>query len=64
MRTATGARRLTPRDDDDRTYDRWRVGAFIVLSCAGLLALAVLAQQPPAKSPILPTGPMPAVNIP
>ncbi|KAA0074723.1 hypothetical protein [Tardiphaga sp. P9-11] len=63
MRTATGARRLVPRDDD-RTYVRWRLGTFIVLSCAGLLALAALASPPPAKSPILPTGPMPAVNIP
>jgi hypothetical protein len=69
MRTATGARRLeTPDDDetheDDRTERRWRLGFFIALSCAVLIALATFAQEPPAKPSIRPTGPMPAINIP
>ncbi|MVT67430.1 hypothetical protein GPL21_20215 [Bradyrhizobium pachyrhizi] len=63
MRTATGARRLdTP--DDDRTERRWRLGFFIALLCAVLIALAVFAQEQPAKALIHPTGPLPAINIP
>ena len=63
MRTATGARRLeTP--DDDRTERRWRLGFFIALSCAVLIALATFAQEPPAKALIRPTGLLPAINIP
>jgi hypothetical protein len=63
MRTATGARQLARRDND-RAYGRWEVGAFIALSCAGLIALAAVAQQPPAGPSIQPTGPMPGVNVP
>ena len=63
MRTATGARRLdTP--DDDRTERRWRLGFFIALSCAVLIALAAFAQEQLAKAWIRPTGPLPANNIP
>ncbi|WOH79979.1 hypothetical protein RX327_29680 [Bradyrhizobium sp. BEA-2-5] len=63
MRTATGARRLdTP--DDDWTERRWRLGFFIALLCAVLIALAVFAQEQPAKALIRPTGPLPAINIP
>ncbi|MGL3210167.1 hypothetical protein [Bradyrhizobium sp. BR 1433] len=63
MRTATGARRLdTP--DDNRTERRWRLGFFIALLCAVLIALAAFAQEQPAKALIRPTGPLPAINIP
>lgn len=62
MRTAMGARRLTSRDDGIER--RWRFGFFIVYSCALLIAFAVFAQQPTAKPSILPTGPMPGVNVP
>ena len=63
MRTATGARRLdTP--DDDRTERRWRLGFFIALFCAVLIALAAFAQEQPAKALIRPTGPLSAINIP
>ncbi|MCC8946375.1 hypothetical protein H8A97_14960 [Bradyrhizobium sp. Arg62] len=63
MRTATGARRLdTP--DDDRTERRWRLGFFIAVLCAVLIALAAFTQEQPAKALIRPTGPLPAINIP
>ncbi|MBR0785139.1 hypothetical protein [Bradyrhizobium iriomotense] len=63
MRTATGARWLgTP--DDDRTEFRWRLGFFIALSLAVLIALAAFAQEPPAEALIRPTGPLPAISIP
>lgn len=63
MRTATGARRLdTPADD--RTERRWRLGFFIAVSLAVLIALATFAQEPPAEALIRPTGPLPVVNIP
>ncbi|KRP85491.1 hypothetical protein ACVMIH_003609 [Bradyrhizobium sp. USDA 4503] len=63
MRTATGARRLdTP--DDDRTERRWRLGFFIAVLCAVLIALAAFRQEQPAKALIRPTGPLPAINIP
>lgn len=63
MRIATGARRLEA-PDDDRTERRWRLGFFIALSCAVLIALAAFAQEPPANALIRPTGPLPAINIP
>lgn len=63
MRTATGARRLETTDDD-RTERQWRLGFFIALSCAALVALVAFAQGPPAKALIRPTGPLPAINIP
>ena len=63
MSTVPGGRRLeTP--EDDRTERRWRLGFFIALSCAVLLALATFAQEPPAKPLIRPTGPLPPVNVP
>jgi len=63
MRTATGARWLDT-SDSDQTERRWRLGFFIALSCAVLIALAAFAQEQPAKAVIRPTGPLPAVNIP
>jgi hypothetical protein len=63
MRTATGARRLDT-SDDDRTEGRWRLGFFIILSCAALIALVAFAEEPPIKAVIRPSGPLPAVNIP
>lgn len=62
MRTATGGRRLAPHDDY-QTLWRWRLGSFIALLGAILIALSAFT-QPPAKPPIRPTGPLPAVNIP
>lgn len=63
MRTATSALRLeTP--NDGRTERRRRLGFFIALSCAVLIALAAFAQEPQAKALIRPTGPLPAINIP
>ncbi|HEV2155697.1 hypothetical protein [Bradyrhizobium sp.] len=63
MRTTTGTRRIE-RSDDERTERRWRLGFFVALSSAVLVALAALAQEPPARMSIRPTGPMPSVNIP
>jgi hypothetical protein len=63
MRTVTRARRLE-RPDDDGTERRWRLGFYIVLSCAVLIALAAFAQQPPTEVSIRPTGPMPSVGVP
>ena len=63
MRTAMGARRLDT-SDSDRMERRWRLGFFIALSCAVLIALAAFAQEQPAKALIRPTGPLPAVHIP
>jgi hypothetical protein len=63
MRMATSTRRLETSDDDE-TERRWRLGFFVVLSCVSLVALAVFAQQRPAKVSILPTGPLPGINIP
>jgi len=62
MHTATSARRL--ERPGDRTERRWPSGSFIALSCAVLIALAALAQQPTTKVSIRPTGPMPDVSIP
>lgn len=64
MRTATGARRIETSDDDDWTERQWRLGFFIALSCAVLVALVAFAHEPPAKALIRPTGPLPAINIP
>lgn len=61
MRTGTAPRR-TP--DDDRTERRWRLGFFIILSCAALIALMGFAEEPPNEMAIRPSGPLPAVNIP
>lgn len=63
MRTAMGSRRIE-RSDDDRTERRWRLGFFVALSCAVLIALAAFAQEPPARISIRPTGPMPSVSVP
>jgi hypothetical protein len=63
MRIATGARRLE-RPGDDRAEKRWLPGSFIALACAVLIALAALAQQPPSRVSIRPTGPMPSVSVP
>ena len=63
MRTATGTRRIEG-SDDDQTERRWRLGFFVALSCAVLIALAAFAQQPPARMSICPTGPMPGVSVP
>ncbi|MGY8707990.1 hypothetical protein RAD16_19795 [Bradyrhizobium sp. 18BD] len=63
MRTATGTRRIE-RSDDDRTERRWRLGFFVALSCAVLMALAAFAREPPASMSIRPTGPMPGVSVP
>jgi len=63
MRTATGARRLE-LSDDDRTERRWRLGFFIALSCAVLVAIAAFTRQPPAEISIRPTGSMPGVSVP
>ena len=63
MRTATGTRRIE-RSDDEQTERRWRLGFFVALSCAVLIALAAFAQEPPARMTIRPTGPMPSVNVP
>src|SRR5262249_32274278 len=53
MRTATGARRLETAEDA-QTERRWRLGFFIALSCAVLLALATFAQEPSATPLIRP----------
>lgn len=64
MRTAAGACGRGAAPDDDRIERTWRLGFFIVLSCAALIAAMVFAQTPPAKAQIRPTGPLPAINIP
>jgi hypothetical protein len=63
MRIATGARRLDT-SDDDQTERRWRLGFFIILSCAVSIALVAFAEEPPIKASIRPSAPLPAVNIP
>jgi len=63
MPVAIGTRHLA-KPDDRAEYKRWRLGFFVVLSCAMLIAIAAFAQQPPAKASILPTGPLPGMNIP
>jgi hypothetical protein len=63
MRTARGARRLDT-SDDGQTERRWRLGFFIILSGAVLIALVAFAEEPPITAMIRPSGPLPAVNIP
>ena len=63
MHDVTGTRHFAA--PDNRTeFKRWRLGRFIVLSYAVLIALVAFTQQPPTKVSIRPAGPMPGVSIP
>jgi hypothetical protein len=65
-------RRLTmPTATDERSLDtykdrpnsgRWRLAPYVFL--IALMFLAVFAQNQPIEVSILPTGPLPAINIP
>ena len=48
----------------DRAEKRSLPGSFIALAGAVLIALGALAQQPPSRVSIRPTGPMPSVSVP
>jgi len=62
MPAASGTRHLeTPADRAE--FKPWRLGLFLLLSCVVSIALAAFA-QPPAKTSIRSTGPLPGINIP
>jgi hypothetical protein len=61
MPIVAGAHRLDTSDDRPES-GRWRLASYAFL--IALILLAVFTQTQPAEVSILPTGPLPAINIP